>query len=68
MTPLQHAQQLLDEASNCWRTYENNDQNPFWRGKAEQAEQRAAAYAAVAAACALTRIAEVLEQGLEDQS
>lgn len=69
MNPLQQARQLLDEAANCWQTWENSGQeNAYWRSKAEHLEERAAHYAAVAQAEALARIAEVPEQGLEDQS
>lgn len=62
MNALQQAQALLEEAANCWQTYDNTDQNPFWRGKAEQLEERAARYAAVAQAEYLDRIASALEQ------
>jgi hypothetical protein len=61
MDALQMARQLLDEAANCWRTYENTDQNPYWSSRAQELEERAARYAAVAQAEALMQIAERME-------
>ena len=63
MTAYEQMQALLAEAQNCWQTWENSGQEyAYWRGKAEQLEERAAHYAAIAQAEAQVRTAAKLDE------
>lgn len=68
MNVLQQAKTALEQAAKHWQRYDAAGCSPHYRGQAEDAERRTVAFALVAQAEALTRIAECMEQELDDKT